>query len=305
MTTAQPKTVTIYRMPSFLSESQQGLDGYLAMSKQPVGGYWASTSSKAVGTGLSPNEINILLPLVLDIHHEDREFRQEVRKFYESLETPVDYKHGKTLNIGLEDDSKPLSKSNLPQDVMDYIRYRHALGNPEVAASRDEATGNRLKRFYIHDPNAVKENSNKLREKREEAMTLYLSISKEEVKVDNVLALFGEDPRTFNDLDDKLENLQKKTQSSDLKELQKFIDIAEDNQLEIKGFIQKLVKVGVLKIVGTRYVVAENGTVLADDLQGAVIELSDEEKNSELIVVLKSQLQEQLKKKVKAPAKKR
>lgn len=288
-------------MPSFISQSQQGLDGYLAQSKQPVGGYWASASSKAIGTGLTPDEVNLLLPLVLDIDSKDREFRAEVRKFYEALETPVDYHTGKTLKISLTDDDKPLSEKNLPVDVMDYIRYRHILGNPEVAESKEKAAGNRLIRFYIHNPNAVKEQGNKLREKRSEAMALYLKLTKEEIRVDNVLALYGEDPRAFADMEEKLSFLEKKSQADKLEDVQKFIDILEDKQLEIKGFINKLVKTGVLKEVGTRYLIAQTGKILADDIDGAIVELSDETNNSELIVVLKTQLQEKMKTLIKKP----
>jgi len=293
------KTVTIFRTTSFLSESQKGLDEYLANSKRSIGGYWASTSSKAIGTGLTPNEQNLLLPLVLDISPEDREFRAEVRKFYEALETKVPYKTGKQLIVSLADDSSPLSKENLPVEVMDYIRYKHAIGNPEVAMSQDAATGNQLKTFYIHNPKDVKSKNTSVREKREDAMTLYLSISRDEEKVDNVIAMFGKDPRTFADESEKLDFLQAKTNSNNAEELDMFIKIVEDKDLEVKSFIKKLVQTGVLKTIGSRYMTISNNTIIGDTLEETILELQNA-KNSELLVVLKSELQAKAKKVVAA-----
>ncbi len=299
MTTAKsPKTITFFRSATFLNESQVGMQQYMAKSKQAIGGYWASTSSKAQGTGLTPSEIKMLLPEVLEIHPDDREFRQKVKEFYESMDTQVPYGVGRTLNISLEDDEKELSEKNLPVEVMDYLRYRHAIKHPEVAMSKADAIGNQLIKFYVHNPEEVKETSKELREKRRDAMTLYIQVSTDEEKMTNVMALFGEDPRAYT-YAEKSDFLEAKVQSKVLADVTKFIDIVNDKQLETKAFINKLVKTGVLKNVGTRFAVTQTNAILADDMDAMIIEMQDEETNSELIVSLKAQLQEAMAKKVK------
>lgn len=291
-------TVSIYRTEGFFNTSQPGAAAFMASAKMSIGGYWASASSKAIGTGLTPTEQNILLPLVLDMHPDDREFRKTVREFYEALTTKVPYSTGVTLKIELEDPSKPLSITNLPKEAMDYIRWKHALGHPDVAADKEAAAGDMLKKFYVHDPSTVKDKKADLRKLKEEAMAAYLALSKDETKVDNVLALLGEDPRGFKDLSEKLEFLQTRSASADSEELKTFTETAGDNQLEIKSFIKKLALTGVLRTVGTRYLVEGTNEVLGNDLEETVLELQDEEKNSELIVVLKAKLQDQMKKKI-------
>lgn len=290
--------VTFFRSSSFLNESQVGLAEFMSKTKQSIGGYWASTQSKAQGTGLTQSEIRMLLPAVLDIHPDDREFRPKVKEFYEGINTTVPFKQGVTLNIGLENNEEELAADNLPLEVMDYIRYRHALGHPEVAKNKDAAIGNQLIKFYMHNPEEVKNQGTDLRDKRREAMALYIALSTDVIKVDNVLALYGKDTRTFNSLGDKLEFLETKTQSKELKDILNFITIAEDRQLETKGIINRMVTTGILKNVGTRFVLTETNAIIADDLDAMVIELQDEEKNGELILSLKAKLQQEMGKKV-------
>jgi hypothetical protein len=291
------KTITIFRTKSFFETSQPGAAAYLSKSKQSVGGYWASPQSKAVGKGLTPSQERLLLPTILDVDADDRDFRKEVKAFYEGLETKVPYVGGVTLRISLEDDTKELSKENLPLEVMDYLRYKHAIGHPEVAESLDLAEGDLMKKFYVHDPNTVKDRKEDLRKAKDEAMQAYLNISKSPEKIDNVLALLGEDPRKYSAAE-KLDWLQAKAASAVLAELTTFIDTVADKQLEIKGFIRKLVVANILKTVGTRYMFTDTSAIIGNDLEETVLELQDEVKNSETIVVLKAKLQDAMKKKI-------
>jgi hypothetical protein len=297
--------ITIFRTVGFFGSSQPGAPAYLANSKQSIGGYWASATSKAIGTGMTPTEIQIVLPLVIDVEATDRDFRKEVKAFYEGLETKVDYTRGVELNTDLHDDTKPLSKDNLPNEPMDYIRYKHALGHPEVALSLEASKGNSIKKFYVHEPGVVKDLKAGLRKRKDEAMQAYINITGKPEKVDNVLALLGKDPRSFKDDSEKLEFLQGRATSIVLEELDTFITTVADKQLETKGFIQKLVTTGVFKTIGTRYMVTETGTIVGNDLEETILELEDEEKNSQLIVSLKAKLQDEMKKKISAgkPAK--
>jgi hypothetical protein len=291
------KTVTIFRSKSFFETSQPGAAAYLAKSKQSIGGYWASPQSKAVGKGLTPTQERILLPPIIDVDADDRDFRKEVKAFYEGLETKVPYIGGITLTISLEDDSKELSKDNLPINIMDYLRYKHALGHPEVAESFDLAEGDLMKNYYVHDPSTVKDRKADLRKTKDEAMQAYLNISNNPEKVDNVLALLGEDPRKYTAAE-RLDLLQAKAASNVHAELTTFIGTVADKQLEIKGFIKKLVATGILKTVGTRYMFTDTSAIIGNDLEETVLELQDEAKNSETIIVLKAKLQDAMKKKI-------
>lgn len=297
---ANSRKVTIFRASSFLAEVQTGLDDYYAMSNKDIGSYWSGNGSKGQGTGLDFEEVDLLLPLVIDYQPGEREFKQQVKEFYSDIRTKVPHKEGVVLEIGLrKSNTEPLSKDNLPINPLEYIRYRHALGHPWVAASRDESTGNRLKEFYVSDPEAIRKSGTNLRETKEKAMEAYLVLTKEAKtkpgKIDDVLAVMGEDPRGFKSMDEKLDFLEAAANGSDAKKVKDFLDVATDSKIELRGFVSKLVFTGILRTVGQRYLIAETDKILGDSLEEVLLELDDDQKNGQLLTVFKSQLQEKMK----------
>ena len=289
------QVITIFRTRTFFNESQDKLDDFLENTKQSIGSNWASASSKQIGTGLTPREVDLLLPRLIDLDAGERDFRKGVKEFYESIHTNVDYRTGVELNIALEDNEEPLSKDNLPVNILDYVKYKHALQHPEVAKSKDEAHGNQLYRFYIHNPQDVKKKSTDTRAKRDEALAEYLKLAKEknEEKIDNVLLLFGQDVRLFADRDSKLEYLSDKANSTEVEVLKSFVENATDKDIEHKALLVKAVKVGVLKLAGARYIYVDNGQVLAHSLDEAILDI--QENKDDVMVQLKALVQDKIK----------
>lgn len=292
------RKVTIFRSATFLGSAQAGLEDYYAMSAKDVGSYGSSTGG--AGSGLDFAEVELLLPLVLDYQPSDREFKQKVKQFYDNMRTKVSHKDGIVLEIGLrKSNSDPVSKDNLPIIPIDYIRYRHALGHPWVAEDRDAGTGNGTKQFYISDPDKLRASGNNLRVQREKAMEAYLVLAREAKdkpeQIDDVIAVLGKDPRAYKSIDEKLDYLEEQSKSEDVAALKKFIDVAGDKKVAMRGFIAKLVLTGILRMVGSRYLVAETDKILGDSLEEVMLEIADTEKNGQLITVFKSQLQEKMK----------
>lgn len=297
---ANSRKITIFRAPTFLSSVQTGLDDYYAMSHKDIGSYLSSKGTNTPGTGLDFEEVNLLLPLIIDYTPGEREFKAKVKEFYDSISTKVPYKDGVVLEIGLrKSNDQPLSADNLPIEPMDYIRYRHAVGHPWVAQSRDEGSGNQLKQYYVSDPEAIRVGTTNLREQREKAMEAYLVLTKEykdkPTQVDDILAVLGEDPRGFKTKDEKLDFLEELAKSPDVDKVKRFMAVATDKKIGLKGFVEKLVFTGILRKVGARYLVAETDKILGDSLEEVLLELDDTEKNGQLITVFKSQLQEKMK----------
>lgn len=297
---ANSRKVTIFRAPSFLAAVQVGLDDYYAMSNKDIGSYWSGKGSKGQGTGLDFEEVDLLLPLVIDYQPGEREFKQQVKEFFSDMRTKVPHKEGVTLEIGLrKSNNDPLSATNLPINPLEYIRYRHALGHPWVAPSRETAEGNQLIEFYVSDPEAIRKSGTSFREMKEKAMEAYLILTREAkdkpTKIDDVLAVMGEDPRGFKTMDEKLDFLEAAANSSDNKKVSDFLEVATDKKIELRGFVSKLVYTSILRTVGQRYLIAETDKILGDSLEEVLLELDDTEKNGQLLTVFKSQLQEKMK----------
>jgi len=293
------KIVSIFRAGSFLSRAQgKEIDDFFSSSKKSVGSYWESQESKKVGSGLTFAEEELLLPLVTDVPKEDREFRKKVTEFYVSLETQVPYNTGRALEIGLESSNKEkLSSTNMPINLMDYIRYRHAKRHPWMATSKEEADGNSLKQFYIFDKSEVTKKNSAKADKKDAALQIYFDIKPDNEKVNMMLTLMGLDPREWtgaeaNDL--KLAELRKlaETRSED------FIDTFNKGDLMDRYWIKTMVNIGVLKNIGSKYLDGETNKILGNSLEELLLFFTDE-LNSDAVLMLKSRAQESLKKPIK------
>ncbi|MGL1311167.1 hypothetical protein ACSTKO_24345, partial [Vibrio parahaemolyticus] len=82
----------------------------------------------------------------------------------------------------------------MPIEISEYITYRHALAHPLVAASKQEADNNMLKEYYIFDAQAQEDAEIEENTTKDEALAVYLKISKEPTKIDMLLTLLGTDP---------------------------------------------------------------------------------------------------------------
>ena len=306
------RKITIFRTNSFLDEAQKGsAPEFVSMSKRSLGSYWESPTSKAVGSGLNFTEQRLLMPLIIDCEVTDRQFRAKVTDYFAEIKTTVPYDKGVELEVGLLDNSKelgaPLSDNpndlNMPINVAEYIKYRHALTHPEVALSEAEAKGNQLKQYYIYDAQASIEDNKKVSDVKDKALELYLKVKKDIKKVDMLLTLLGIDPRIFSGTNAgtlKIEALKEKATGPDAA---KFVSLYEDDFFEDLYVIQSMVNTNVLKKVGEKIIDPNMGTTIGHDIKEAIAWFKDEKTNSEQIVILKAKMQEGLKATIAPPIK--
>lgn len=290
------KIVTIFRAGSFLSRAQgKEIDDFLSTTKKSIGSYWESTSSKRIASGLDFDEESILLPNLLDVPAEDREFRKKVTSFYTDMDTQVAHGSGRQLEIGLLDsNTKPVGLKNMPINLMDYLRYRHVKNHPQVGINKEEADSNSLKEFYIFDKtDVIKKNALKADEK-DASITIYLEIKNDETKVDAMLTLLGIDPREFSGPDQvglKQEELRKKSETDPAD----FTKIYTEADLEIRYWLKTMVNTGVLKMIGARVLDGETQKIVGNTMEEVVYYFKDEE-NSEQVTLYKAKMQEAMKK---------
>lgn len=293
------RKVTIFRSGSFLTKAQgEDVKDFFSTTKKSIGSYWESTSSKRIGTGLTITEIDILLPEVIEEVPGDREFKKAVNKFYEEIDTAIPYGSGRTFETGLSKsndlpinrDLKDPSNNNLPLNIMDYIRYRHSLKHPQVGMSKEEADSSVLKEFYIFDKNATTLKNNAIAEERDAAMQLFLSIKKEEAKVNMMLTLLGVEPRDFDNKDDRTSKLRTLAESKP----RTFTETYKKEDIEINYWVQTMVNTKILTKRGTRYFVTETNKLLGNTLEEVVDFFNDKTKSDD-VIQLKALMQDSLK----------
>jgi len=287
------RIVTIKRAGSFLSRSQgKEIDDFYNDAIQEVGSYFESSNSKRIASGLTIDEEKFLMPFLLGVDAKDREFFEKRNNYFMTMSTKVPYKDGLSLETGLTDSSKPLSPDNMPLNISDYVRYRQIIKHPWVGKSEAEAKGNQLLKFYLYD--AVKETAgtDTLNEDKDLALAHYLKIKDVPEKVDMMLTLLSIDPRDIvGQTPEHTEKLRKQNLRTLVDKFPtKVVLLSKDKNFENKFTIQSMVNSGVLKVIGTRYIISETDQPIGNYEE--TVDFFRDEKNSQTLQLLKAKNQE-------------
>lgn len=293
------KIIEVYRHYNLVEMQQQEpeVKAWLGEAYRPIGPYF---DGKKTATGLTFEEQNILMPEVLGIEKSDKDFRKAVIKYFDEILTNVP-KDGLKLEAGLYDDSKPLSADNLPIVPKDYIVYRHLLGHPHVALDRTTAAREQNKRFFVLDTDKAALEAVKINTLEDKAISIYFKFKDDSIKIDQILTMLGVDIRSMSK-DEKVIKLKSfTTKASGTSELQqkeifdKFIKIAEDQDLEMKFLIEEMIGAQYLRRVGANIVYEETGKLVGENMQDAVLYFKNA-KNSRELNLLKAEYQMKMKK---------
>lgn len=274
-------------------EKAQGADtsGYLSTTKQSIGSYFEGGGSKRIASGLTLSEEKLLLPSLLEVDATHPEFIKKRGEFYMDIDTQVDYTHGRVLEIGLENsNTDSVGTTNLPINLMDFLRYRQILGHPRVAKTKEEATGNQQKTFYIFDKTSVQKKIEQKSAIEDSAMRAYLQIENNPEKVTQALTLLGVVIYTkTGEMEPGAQKQELKAKA--LKDPNKFLEICETKQFETNYWIRALINAKVLKTIGVKYFDSETEELLANGLEEMVMFFQDDV-NSDKITSLKARWQE-------------
>lgn len=306
------KKVFIKRNRPFIHEQLKSAEAqeYLSYSKRSIGSYYANKNSQRKGTGLTDEEVKLLLPQILDIRPDDIEFRKKVDLFYQEINTPIPFERGLELEIGLEIDNKEaptyyietevidrdgknIRNLNMPINVDDYIKYRHALKHPHVASSPEEAKGNQTVDYYVEDPERVMEAKVNAADYADKALIMYQQIRNEPDKIKMILSLLrAEIPRKSPGqpvIVDKL-TAEESVLAIRLLALNKptiFLRVAEDKNLRKKYLLDELISVQLLKRAGSSILVSSSGDPLGATDEDAIKNLFDDPAKAPLLSSLK------------------
>lgn len=289
------KKIKIHRQLTFAQAAHREAEvvDYFSQAFKAVGPYF---SKRVTGSGLSLEEQKLLMPGVLQVEKEDKDFKASVKRFFDEILTIIP-PTGLVLEIGLkESDALALSESNMPINVEDYVKYRHAKNHPWMAASKEEADRNPTKRWYLEDPDANVVTATNLNDLEDKALAIYFKFKEDELKVNQILTVMGKKIKTLDSAKKQLEfkALTRKNTSLSASDqevaLKRFIDVSEDPDLTFKFLIEELIFAKVLERVNTTILIKETNKTIGNDLRSAVIYLKNP-RNSKEYNFLRSQYQ--------------
>lgn len=295
--------------------SPQALE-MLNQGKRSLGSSFFSSESARQHTGLSDEEVKLLLPLVLNVRPDEMGFRKEVEKFYINIVTKVPYEKGLKLEIGLEyDNNSPITDFketedgrklyNLPIDVDQYIRYRHAIGDPrqninahfKAVRSPEEAKGNQTAEFYLEDPELVIKGMTLASDIADKAINVYQEVAVQPDKIKAILTLMSrfvkKQPGEIF-IADRLSPEEQKivVRKLALEKPADFYKHATDKALMNKYILNELIRYNILMRSGTTILVTESKDPLGVNEDAAVDYLFNNPSNSQLLSLFKAQYKE-------------
>lgn len=285
-----------------MSQEDPEVKAWLGESFKPIGPYF---DGKVTATGLEFAEQKLLLPELLGIEYTDKDFRRSVMNHYDNLMYNIP-KDGLKLEIGLEDDNLALGATlpdgslNMPISIKDYLKYRHLVGHPHVAENQEEAQRGYIKKFYVHDPNKATAVALSINSLEDKAFELYMRFKDDTVKVDQILTMMGRNVDSLKKdkilvLKDFSKKSTKLSEAEQKESFQKFINICEDKDLEMKFLIQEGIAIQYLKRVGQSIVYSETGRQIGENMAEAVLYFKNPKYSRELNL-LKAEYQTKSKK---------
>jgi hypothetical protein len=245
-------------------------------SVKTLNSYWNKQGN--IGTGLTWQETEYLLPQIVGLKADNVEFAKEVAKFYANMNIEVP-ETGVEFEVGLShDNTKPVGKikegkeevENRPIEPLQYLKFKFLAGHPQVAFGEQEAINIANKPYVLIDESEKEmEEELKLRE-AEKATNNFYSIQENNDKVNQLLALLGFDFTVMN-------KVQKKKKLKEIADTEptRFNEAFNDELAEYKFFVEQCLSFDVLEDVGGRILEKESQRELGANKREAALHLRD------------------------------
>jgi hypothetical protein len=246
-----------------------------------IGGSYARGSNDVL-RGLNPEEEEKYLPEILGVGPKEPGWRKAKQDFWSDISVTVASGEGTKLDISLDSHDEPVN-------LNDWLIWKFIQKHVDVANSEEELSDNFQCKYFIYDPKKNQE-VNVANMKQQKAATIeFLKISDNTAKMQQILRLLGYDTRLLSD--DKPETAELELKKFVDKTPQRFLEVASDENLEMKSFLEECVSNNVIEKIGNVYL--DGDQVLGNSLKEAVLWLNDKA-HSKTLTVLKSRLEQAL-----------
>lgn len=241
-------------------------------------------SSPKLEVDLTYEEEDLLLPYIIDCDSNDREFRKKVTDYYHDITISI-AKDGTPLEIGLKRSNlEPVSKDNLPINIVDYVQFKAVYKNPRLAKSKVLATGHPHVRFYIEDSESSLAQEKEIAESKDQALQIYFANKSNQKFISMALDLMVVNHKDKNTTEKEL--LFRKLAETKPVE---FVRITTDKDAHLKHLISLAISANILKRVGQAVVWVESGETLGHTIDETVQYMKDKN-NAPKVNVIKTQL---------------
>lgn len=238
--------------------------------------------------GLTHKEEKTILPRIIDAHpDEGSQFFDKASTYWKEKSVDIP-SGGKSLDISTREpiETDDGEKVVNPVHPKDYINYKFAKAHPLVANSKQEAISDPRKDYWILDPEEEKKSKREMVEAKKDAWREFIKMEEDNEKIDLMIRVFSNsNPNKMSDYDEKVNTLEKELE----RRPKEFVNVAQDDNLEMQDFILQCVENGVLRKIGNQYMY--NDEVIGDTIDQVIAYLKNS-RNSSVLSELKSKLKQ-------------
>lgn len=161
-------------------------------------------------------------------------------------------------------------------DKINYFIYCYCLVHNRVANREEDANVSANIQYILTDINVRKEREKSMFKLSNEADKIYLNVIESEEALDNMLLMYNEDIKIMRDIDSKAISLKHHLQVNPAT----FLKIYNDDDLEVKAFIEKCILFGHLRRLPASSIITDtDNQIVGQDVSEAVSYFRDD-KNS-------------------------
>lgn len=232
--------------------------------------------------GLSMEQERKYLPEIIGVSPDDADFSERARKYWAEMTIDIP-QEGHRLQVP----QYPEGEEPEPQDrhIEDWIKYQWAKDHPQVTDTKQKAQANVNKRFFIYDPEKETERENKESKMRQKAYIDLAKASDDENKLDILVRVLTDQRPEKISKKEKENILDTQVQNSP----KKFIEAANDDNLEIRGYVMDAVEYEVIQKIGNQFMYQDE--VIADSIDEAIAWWKND-RNSGIVQEIKAKIGE-------------
>lgn len=224
-------------VPSY-QRVQERLQSDYAGALLEIGSYFQGPK---IGTGLTPLEKRLLIPILIGVEPNERDFSQKSEEYFINKRVRLT-NNDHVLDISLYDNNKEFSETNLPLNIEDYVTYKWLINHPWFSTDKNASS----KRFTIINPEVELKNKYENINKKDKAYDYYLIIKKNKNITKARMILFNDSKGLLNVNLLKEEELFEKLHLIAQNNPDRFINLYEDKDIEIRYRSNILISKGLI-----------------------------------------------------------
>lgn len=284
------------------------------LSTKKIGSVYTRTGD--ILRGLSLEEEKYYLPSVLGLASNDPAFGKATRLFWADMSIILDAEEGDLeLSIGGQFINEKDTNGNevqrfIPDNIMDWIRYRFVQKHPKVAYKREDIIGedgsttvnDKKYMYYLENKEDIQQKETELLGVKLDADKLFIQLFQKangeynKDKIEWIIDMYksevdddNTDTKTFanKEAEDWINRVQLYLYAKKEKAPDRFLKILKDELLEEKAFLMRCISEGLLQKIGNTIV--DDQLPIGESLKEAAIYIKNP-KNSKFLLSLKERL---------------